>query len=293
MTEEVPARQRQTSLLPAGEAEELPVVALGELQQASADRSHKLTARDLAAIHEAHAFLEQNLASPPDIAMLGRRVGINRTKLLYGFKQIYGVSASQFIHRQRMDYALRLLITTDKSILDIAVELGYEHACNFSTRFKGHFGRSPREVRGSSSRRAAKAEELLVFAPGDLQQTSANRSCKLTDRDLAAIREAHDILEQDFASRLYIAMLSRQVGINRTKLFYGFKQIYGVSASQLIHRRRMDYARHLLITTDKSISAIAVELGYEHACNFSTRFKAHFGQSPRDIRGSSSRRAQD
>ena len=47
---------------------------------------------------------------------------------------------------------------------------------------------------------------------------------------------------------------------------------------------RMNKARRLQLETDMSVSQVAAEVGYGFAANFSTRFKNHFGQSPRTLR---------
>lgn len=131
---------------------------------------------------------------------------------------------------------------------------------------------------------AAKGQELVALALDHLLKTGSKPKHRLTERDVAAVEAAREILEQSYASPLDIALLSRRVGINRTKLFYGFTQIHGMSAAQFVDRHRMDQARHLLVETDMAISDIALAVGYEHACNFSTRFKAYFQCSPRDMR---------
>ena len=142
----LPGRLR--SAFVAVKAQEMLVLALGCMVDAGNEWPHRMTERDLAAVRLARDILAQSVAAAPDITMLSRRVGINRTKLFYGFKQLYGMSVTHFIHQQRMDHAHRLLVDTDMTISDIAVAVGYEHACNFSTRFKAHFDCSPRDCRG-------------------------------------------------------------------------------------------------------------------------------------------------
>ncbi len=83
-----------------------------------------------------------------------------------------------------------------------------------------------------------------------------------------------------------LGAISRAVGINRTKLSYGFQRLYGMSMSQFVTNHRLEEARRLLLETDMTVSQIALAVGYEHACNFSTRFKAQFNDTPRAFRSS-------
>lgn len=135
---------------------------------------------------------------------------------------------------------------------------------------------------------AAKSKEMLIFALSSLMERSREDGYKLTERDLRAVREAHDLLRDRPESPFDLNTLSRQVGINRTKLSYGFRRLYGMSVNQFVTTHRLEHARRLLQETDMTISQIAAAVGYEHACNFSTRFKLHFDCSPRAFRSGES-----
>lgn len=47
----------------------------------------------------------------------------------------------------------------------------------------------------------------------------------------------------------------------------------------------MRVALHALQTTDRSITEIAFDAGYEYAGNFATAFRRTFGFAPRTVRG--------
>lgn len=131
---------------------------------------------------------------------------------------------------------------------------------------------------------SAKAQEIVVRALGELRTMPPEQTSALTEQDVMALQRAREILETSLAAPPSIDALSRRIGINRTKLFYGFKTLYGTSVARFIEARRMAWASRLLIKTDMSVAAIAFEVGYEHAGNFSTRFKVHFGCSPKAFR---------
>ncbi len=58
----------------------------------------------------------------------------------------------------------------------------------------------------------------------------------------------------------------------------------GKTTLEHIHLQLIDRAKHLLWSTDKPVSAIAYELGFEHPSHFSKLFKARTGESPRSFR---------
>lgn len=60
-----------------------------------------------------------------------------------------GLSFQELLTRYRMDKATGWLSTPEKSVTDIALDLGYTDATNFSRAFRRHTGYSPREFRAA------------------------------------------------------------------------------------------------------------------------------------------------
>lgn len=106
-----------------------------------------LTRLDLDRLHKARELLEAAYIEPPTIAALGRQVGMNEAKLMRCFKQLFGQTVFDFSQHLRMDKAKELLETTDRSITEIAFDVGYEYSSNFATAFKRHYGITPRAAR--------------------------------------------------------------------------------------------------------------------------------------------------
>ena len=78
--------------------------------------------------------------------------------------------------------------------------------------------------------------------------------------------------------------LSRQMGVNRNKLAFVFKEYYGSSPFSWLREQRMKKARNLLLSSDKKIDVISQEVGYSDVSNFSTCFKRYFTYSPLNFR---------
>lgn len=106
-----------------------------------------LSTADITAVEAAQQVLAANLIHPPTILDLSRMVGINRTKLFYGFRSVYGMNVSDYIQDLRLNAGRRLLLETDKPLSEIAYEIGFQHQCNFSTAIKKRFNKSPRQIR--------------------------------------------------------------------------------------------------------------------------------------------------
>jgi AraC-like DNA-binding protein len=63
------------------------------------------------------------------------------------FKKMFNVPPAQWLIQKRLDYALMLLNTTEKSIGDIFFDSGFENGSHFSRVFKDRFGLSPLHYR--------------------------------------------------------------------------------------------------------------------------------------------------
>ena len=98
-------------------------------------------------IHEARVLLLSDINNPPTINDLSRITGLNEKKLQFGFKEVYNQTIYGCLFEHKMDLARRLLLDTEKTIYEIALECGYEHVSHFTTAFKKRFGITPGGIR--------------------------------------------------------------------------------------------------------------------------------------------------
>jgi AraC-like DNA-binding protein len=111
------------------------------------DSPVKLRAKDIEAIKLARDILIANLAEPPTIRELCSAVGVNRNKLHYGFKEVFGLSPLHYLEEHRLEQAYIRLRDSDHLIYRIAADVGYSNQGSFSTAFKRKYGLSPKEAR--------------------------------------------------------------------------------------------------------------------------------------------------
>ena len=109
---------------------------------------------------------------------------------------------------------------------------------------------------------------------------------KLKKEDIENIRKARDLLAKNQRYHITISDLSRETRMNRTKLQYGFKQLFGISIDDYRIQLRMERAKELLEQTEKSVKEISILLGYKSMGSFSTMFKKLFMVSPTQWRNS-------
>jgi len=67
------------------------------------------------------------------------------------FKQITGLTGSQFINRVRLGHCARALRESGRSVAEIAFAAGFDNLSNFNRRFREHYNCNPRTYRDKTS----------------------------------------------------------------------------------------------------------------------------------------------
>ena len=102
---------------------------------------------DIEKIKLARQLIETNLDEPLSVADLAVTVGMTIKKLQHGFQVLFRSSVGQVYKQVRLSKAMVLVSKSDMSMLDIAIECGYECPGSFARAFKLAFGSSPTSAR--------------------------------------------------------------------------------------------------------------------------------------------------
>lgn len=111
------------------------------------ERKLRFTAEDFKTIQKAHDILTEQFANPPTIEALSRELLINPQKLKAGFLYYYHITIGEYAASLKMALAATLLCTTDKSVAEIAAEVGYGYSANFSKKFRQTYSCTPLKYR--------------------------------------------------------------------------------------------------------------------------------------------------
>lgn len=95
------------------------------------------------------SYVKKHLPEPIQVSDLADEIGNNVSYLCRTFKQETGKTLKEYINEVKLDEAKYLLLSTDKAIIDIAMELGYSSQAYFATLFKQYTGKTPGEYRDS------------------------------------------------------------------------------------------------------------------------------------------------
>lgn len=94
-------------------------------------------------IIDAKLFIEANINKPLTINLIAKVVGMNTQDFKKEFKIKFGQTVFKFITSKRMELAIEMLKSTDKSISEIANAVGYKYSQHFAKAFKKYYGNNP------------------------------------------------------------------------------------------------------------------------------------------------------
>jgi AraC-like DNA-binding protein len=99
-----------------------------------------------------------------------------------------------------------------------------------------------------------------------------------------SVFSARELINDDVSNHIVLKDLARHSGTNECTLKRGFKSVFRISVYQYLLKKRMRYAKHLLLVTDLKEREIAIMCGYESLAGFVTTFRRYYGCSPRQLR---------
>lgn len=116
---------------------------------------------------------------------------------------------------------------------------------------------------------------LALYIPSS--DATAKHAERRSDTLLDAAKEH---LDEHFHEHLEVADLARSSHLSRNYFSARFHERFGMTVDAYLLRRRMEMARHLLLTTPLPIKEIAFECGIPDPHYFNKLFRRSTGQSP-------------
>lgn len=108
---------------------------------------HRLSEMDIARIALARRILDQRWQEKLTVPELARQAGINRDKLMRGFRELYGATVAEILAERRLCEAHSLLLSSDLPVASVAYRCSYRNNASFSRAFSRRFGVAPSALR--------------------------------------------------------------------------------------------------------------------------------------------------
>lgn len=131
------------------------------------------------------------------------------------------------------------------------------------------------------SARLAAAEILLFILRqcGEAVPTSTE-----TEGAAGSVWRAVQLVQARYAEDLTAAAVAAEVGMSYSYFSRSFYRMTGESFREYLNRIRLDHAERLLLTSERPVTEIALDCGYNNVSYFCMLFKASRGVSPTERR---------
>ena len=136
----------------------------------------------------------------------------------------------------------------------------------------------------------AKGKKLMIFAVDDEEKPIlplSGISVKKTDvlpKNRDVVKPALKYVTERYKKPIRLDTLADLCDVSKSYFCRMFKETVGVGVGEYVIRLRMEEACRLLETTDMTVVAVAVDVGYVDCGYFNKLFKKRFGLTPLEYR---------
>ena len=121
-----------------------------------------------ARIDRARAWLDEHVLEDVRPADLAEVAHFSPHHFHRVFRGVTGESVMECVRRLRLEYAARRLHHSDASVLEIALDSGFESHEGFTRSFSAHFGSSPSAFRAKPHPREARTLDIPPLRPAEV-----------------------------------------------------------------------------------------------------------------------------
>ena len=114
---------------------------------------------------------------------------------------------------------------------------------------------------------------------------ASNASARSAGREESRrIQKVKQFIDEHYTEELGLSQIADLAGMSPVAFSRFFRQRTGGTLTDYIVDIRLGHAARLLVDTDKNVSEICYECGFNNLSNFNRAFKAKRGSSPREVR---------
>ena len=117
------------------------------LEYSELSKNSRLLNADSKLVRKVSAYVSDHIFEKITVESIAEYLELNRSYLSRCFKKDTSMKLIDYIHEVKMEEAKRLLLYTQKPIVEIAIMLGFSSQNHFQTLFKNMMGTTPAKFR--------------------------------------------------------------------------------------------------------------------------------------------------
>ncbi len=135
-------------------------------------------------------------------------------------------------------------------------------------------------LRNGASDYLKKPSEKKMLPASETPAQQGRPSSRVTLGQYHKIQQALHFINNNYRSNIRLGSVATEAGMSPSHFSRIFKKVMGLSYQDYLNSRRITKAKNLLRTSPRSISEIAVSLGFADTTGFGRIFKKLTGQTP-------------
>ncbi|OMF22130.1 GyrI-like domain-containing protein [Paenibacillus sp. FSL H8-0259] len=144
------------------------------------------------------AYIEEHSSQPLKLDTLAEISHFSKFHFSRIFTAMVGVTPMAFVNRKRIQHSLVLLTETNKTILEVAGQSGFESVSVFNAHFKRYYGCTPGSIRNRSRRNSNFASSLSNMQAesaflADYNRARSNPLLRRAWESMVAIRQIPEV----------------------------------------------------------------------------------------------------
>jgi AraC-like DNA-binding protein len=117
--------------------------------------------------------------------------------------------------------------------------------------------------------------------------------CELTSESTEKIKTTLNYIHENYMNDIHISDIANTCNLSQYYFMKFFKKHLGITCTEYVNVYRLDIASKLLNTTDKSITEISFETGFNSVSYFNKFFKEKFKVTPKEFRNTNKNKLVD
>jgi AraC-like DNA-binding protein len=117
-------------------------------------------------LRKARDLVDRQYADPLDLDELARAAGVSKYHFLRAFAAVYGRTPAVYLAERRIERAQDLLRSTNLTVTEVCMLVGYSSLGSFSAKFRQLVGVTPSEYQGKFADGAPHIPGCYVFMHG-------------------------------------------------------------------------------------------------------------------------------
>lgn len=138
--------------------------------------------KSLEAVTQALDYIEERLADPLDVDSVAAAAGLSPAYFQRLFRATVGMPVLAYVRRRRLSRSVGELLETDRRILEIAIEAGFDSQEAYTRAFKARFGLPPGRFRERGKRMPSDHYPAMTRSRIERRQGAGLRPARIIDR---------------------------------------------------------------------------------------------------------------